>query len=107
MEARRHLMKTFFTLSICALLFSPLAGANGEGLTIREEAQGTAEIDEEYLEAMDDRKPAREKQQQTNKTRERMESNPRNPAMVESFEEVSQERYEKIKEKKQKEVKEP
>lgn len=73
-------MKGLLTLAICLIFAMPIASGNGETLTTREEAQGTARIDEKNIDKL-----------QTNKTRERMEDNPRNPAMVESFERVSPE----------------
>ncbi|MFP5384895.1 MAG: hypothetical protein ACLGHN_02365 [Bacteriovoracia bacterium] len=79
-------------LTSFTFIFSSLALANGEGLTIREQAKGTSEIDEEYLDELvdEDRKQLQEsRKNQLEKTREKMEDNPRNPAFSESFENVS------------------
>ena len=84
-------MKKNFLLSF-SLIVSSLAMANGEGLTIREEAQGTSRIDEENLKKRvdEDRKQLQEsRKNQLEKTRDKMEDNPRNPAFSESFENVS------------------
>lgn len=92
-------MKIIITLSFSILLAAPTAWSNGESLTLREQAQGTAEIDEEYVDELKIRDAALEKKTQAEKTRERMEDNPRNPAMVESFEEVSDKEAQKVKQK--------
>lgn len=92
-------MKGFIRLTICSLFVVPLVWANGETLTIREEAQGAGRVDEKYLDELNVRDAAPERNSQTQKTRERMEDNPRNPAMVESFEEVSSKKEKEIKEK--------
>lgn len=96
-------MKKFLTLTLCALFMAPAAFANGESLTIREEAKGTAEIDEEYVDELKTRESALQRKSQSQKTRERMETNPRNPAMVESFEGVQSDKEQQKEEQKVKE----
>jgi hypothetical protein len=66
---------------IMCILFSTSVSANGV-LSIEEKAQGTARVDEAYTKKL----KARE---QTEKTRQKMQQNPRNPAFVEGFEEVA------------------
>lgn len=92
-------MKYFYTLPLYLLFAASLALANGEGMTIREKAQGTAGVDNEYTDKLNTIDSAQERSSQTYRTRERMEENPRNPAMVESFENVESDKREKIKEK--------
>ena len=87
-------MKKIYLLSF-SIIYTVFAFANGEGLTIREKAQGTSRIDEENLEKLvdEDRKQLQEsRKDQLEKTREKMEENPRNPAFSESFENVSEEK---------------
>lgn len=95
-------MKGFLTLTIYSLLAAPAAFANGEGLTIREKARGAAGVDEEYVDELKTRDAALQRE---SNSREKMESNPRNPAMVESFEGVSSDKTQQKKEKKVKEKK--
>lgn len=92
-------MKHFYTLPLYLLCAASVALANGEGMTIREQAQGTAGVDNEYTEEFKTLDSAPERKSQTSRTREKMEQNPRNPAMVESFEEVQSDKVEKVKEK--------
>ncbi len=94
-------MKGFLTLTIYALLAAPVAFANGESLTIREKAKGTAGVDEQYVDELKTRDAALQRKTQSQKTREKMESNPRNPAMVESFEGVSSDKDQSKEERKQ------
>lgn len=91
-------MKHFYTLPLYFLCAASLAMANGEGMTIREKAQGAAGVDNEYTDVLNTKDSAQERASQTSRTRERMEQNPRNPAMVESFEDVQSDKQEKIEE---------
>lgn len=88
-------MKGIVTLTMCALLSAPAVFANGSSLSIREKARGTSAIDEEYVDELSTREAGPQRQTRTEKAREKMENNPRNPAMVESFESVSSEEEQK------------
>ena len=85
-------MKGILTLTIWTLLAMPTVFANGESLSIREKARGSAGVDEGYTKAL----------QRETRAREKMESNPRNPAMVESFEGVSSDKEKQREEEKEK-----
>lgn len=80
------------------LFFTSFASANGPNLTIREQAQGTAEIDEEYLRTLEDAPQLEEesKNKQLQKSEEIFEKNPRNPAFSESFERVEQKKRQNL-----------
>lgn len=92
-------MKHFYTLPLSLLFTASMALANGEGLTIRESAQGTAGVDNEYTDELKTQDSAQKRSSQTSRTKERMEENPRNPAMVESFENVGSDKVEKVEDK--------
>lgn len=70
-------MKLCMTVCLHLSLIS-LSFANGSGVNIDQRPRGTAEVDEAYTEELKIRK-----------SREEMNENPRNRAMVESFGNVS------------------
>jgi hypothetical protein len=99
-KIKEAIMKGFLTLIFLNILLLSHSFANGAGMNIDKKPSGTAGVDETYVDEINTKQSAYEKNE--TKTRQEMRENPRNPAMVESFGQVNskEEKREKQQEKK-------